>query len=266
MQQAVGLFEVQRPLKQNITLRRVATNAKDFFDPVRKLTRGNVVKILSIEGDFAKVSLMYFDRTEMDVANIDRGPSPARITGFMPRKYLVPVAPSKRSTASPTAQDATPVLPQAGTQKRTPTVSTTAKAAPASTSVDIRSFPPEVPMPDVDLSIIGSKEAPIRQSTGEGRMTTYVLENGTHYKIKIKNNGPVNVRGSLSIDGKDVGRWQYEPRANYEPIERPANVAKKFTFYTIRAVRAAESAVAASAEKTQSAEPATAGDNTFSKN
>ena len=117
----------------------------------------------------------------------------------------------------------------------------------------------------MSLSIIGSKEPPIQKTTAKGKMTTYVLENGAQYKIKIKNNGDVRVRGELFLDGKDVGSYQYEPGTNYEPIERPADVAKKFTFYTIRAVRAAESAVAASAQLVQSAKPATAGKKPLQK-
>ena len=143
------------------------------------------------------------------------------------------------------------------------TLSTAAKATPKSTSIESGSFPPDVPNPDVSLSIIGSKEDPILQSTSEGKMTTYVLENGSHYKVKIKNDGPVSIRGKLSIDGKIMGNWQYKPHTNYQPIERPTRVAKKFTFYTIRAVRAAESAVAASAA--QSAKPASAGKKPLQK-
>ena len=122
-------------------------------------------------------------------------------------------------------------------------------------------FPPPVPGPDVALSIVGSKEPPIRKRVGKGTMTTYVLKNGAHYGVKIKNNGSVQVSAGLFIDGKKMGSWQFEPGVNYEPIERPADVAKKFTFYTIRAVRAAESAVSAYAKKIQSSEPATAGEH-----
>lgn len=82
------LFQVKRPLKTNITLRRRATNAKDFFDPVRKLTKGNIVKILSIEGEFAEV--LFCDTSMVE------------ITGFMPRKYLVPVdAPEVQMSQQP---------------------------------------------------------------------------------------------------------------------------------------------------------------------
>lgn len=91
-------------------------------------------------------------------------------------------------------------------------------------------------------------------------MTTYVLQNGEQYKVVIKNNGRACVQGVLSIDGKDVGTWHFLPGVDYEAIERPSDIAKKFVFYTIRAVRAAEIAVAAATEKIQSAEPATAGE------
>ena len=117
-----------------------------------------------------------------------------------------------------------------------------------------------MPGPDVSLSIIGSKEPPIHKTIGKGTMTTYVMENGAHYKTKIKNNGHVAIQGDLFIDGKKMGRWIYGPGKNYGAIERPLKVAKKFTFYTVRAVRAAESAVAAAAAKVQAAKPATAGE------
>ena len=120
------------------------------------------------------------------------------------------------------------------------------------------SLPPPVPGPDMSMTIVGSKLPPIRESNGA--MVTYVLANGTHYKIKIKNNGSVRVQATLFIDGTNTGALQYEPGVDYVPLERPVDVAKKFTFYTIRAVRAAESAVAAAAQKIQSAEPATAGE------
>ena len=56
-----------------------------------------------------------------------------------------------------------------------------------------------------------------------------------------------------------MGKWVYGPGNEYS-VERPMDVAKKFTFYTVRVVRAAESAVAAAAAAADSRAPATAGE------
>ena len=61
----------------------------------------------------------------------------------------------------------------------------------------------------------------------------------------IKNNGAVEVKAKLYIDGNVVGRFRVRPGVDYEAIERPVDVAKKFTFYTVCAVRTTEGDVTA---------------------
>ena len=126
------------------------------------------------------------------------------------------------------------------TAKKITTIKTEAKAG-----AKAYSLPPPVPGPDFSLSIIGSKLPAIREA--DGAMVSYVLQNGAHYKVDFKNNGVVAARAALYIDGNNVGTFQLKPGVDYEPTERPVSVAKKFTFYTVRAVRAAENKVSASA-------------------
>lgn len=89
-------------------------------------------------------------------------------------------------------------------------------------------------------------------------MTTYMLENGAHYKILVQNKGPVPVEGNLSIDGNGVGHFVYQPNKVHVPLERPLQISKKFRFYTVRAVRAAKAAVAANKRSLSAGEKAVA--------
>ena len=81
---------------------------------------------------------------------------------------------------------------------------------------------------------------PIVDQKNDTEMTKYVLKNGDKYGIKLRNEGHQIVQAVLKIDGCDVGTFIVEPNVDYEPIERPVSIDKKFTFYTVRAVRSAQ--------------------------
>lgn len=101
-----------------------------------------------------------------------------------------------------------------------------------------------IPDPHVSMTIVGSKHPPIKQQDREKgtEMVSYVMANGTQYGVKLINHGQVKVQAILSVDGNKVGTFVLEPSVEYT-VERPVSVAKKFTFYTVRAVRAAQASV-----------------------
>lgn len=71
----------------------------------------------------------------------------------------------------------------------------------------------------------------------------YIMKNGAHYAVLLENDGPITVLATLRIDGRKAGTFVFEPNMEYPPIERPARTAKKFTFYTVRAVKEAKAKV-----------------------
>ena len=66
-----------------------------------------------------------------------------------------------------------------------------------------------------------------------------VLKNGTQYSLDLHNSHPTDCNCDIKIDGTVVGVWRLEAGMECN-IERPADVAKKFTFYTVRNVEAAQ--------------------------
>jgi len=92
------------------------------------------------------------------------------------------------------------------------------------------------------MSILGAKEC-ITDIDRNTRKDTYVLDNGTQWKLKYavspKWTGG-KVQAKVSVDGRDVGTYILRPGVSYAPLERPLDCAKKFTFYTVREVRAAQ--------------------------
>jgi large subunit ribosomal protein L40e len=61
----------------------------------------------------------------------------------------------------------------------------------------------------------------------------YELESGTHYAVQLTNALPLKVVAKLDIDGIRVINYLMQPFES-AIIERPANVAKKFTFYSVQ--------------------------------
>jgi len=101
------------------------------------------------------------------------------------------------------------------------------------------------------MDILGASERITEIEHGE-RRDSYVLANGTQWKVALGANAGdgdgVRVQAKLSVDGREVGTFILKPGRKYEPIERPAgDVAKKFTFYTVREVQAAEKRLRAGA-------------------
>lgn len=100
-------------------------------------------------------------------------------------------------------------------------------------------LPPPVPRPNVSMTILGAFKRGVFVKEDNG----YIMENGAHYSVLLQNNGPVMVKGTLRIDGREAGTFNFEPNKNYNAIERPLHCAKKFTFYTVRAVQEAQAKV-----------------------
>ena len=130
------------------------------------------------------------------------------------------------------------------------------------TTGDLTLLPPPVPQPDMHMTIIGSNFPPIQETNGG---VTYVLKNGSHYQIQFKNNGVVPVETLLLIDDVEMGWFVYKPGVDYVPLQRPSYINKKFTFYTVRAVRAAKAVVSAATAKKQTARRASAGEKAVAK-
>merc|ERR550514_802141 len=101
---------------------------------------------------------------------------------------------------------------------------------------------------DYSMDIVGASERITEIDNGD-RRDSYVLTNGTQWQVVLGvHGGGVRVQAELSVDGRKVGCFVLKPGQNYEPIERPAgDIAKKFTFYTVREVQAAEKRLRAGA-------------------
>lgn len=56
------------------------------------------------------------------------------------------------------------------------------------------------------------------------------LKHGDKYKVFVRNNRKTRARFTLTIDGKKQGVWVLKPHQS-ATIERPASVAKQFTFF-----------------------------------
>jgi len=93
------------------------------------------------------------------------------------------------------------------------------------------------------MDIIGAKER-ITHFDGGSRLDSYVLDNGTQWKMQLGVDAPSfpgkRVQAELSVDGRDVGTFILETGESYVPVERPVDCAQKFTFYTVRTVLAAQ--------------------------
>ena len=97
--------------------------------------------------------------------------------------------------------------------------------------------------PDLcSMTILGAKER-ITEIHGNEKKDSYVLDNGTQWKLQLGVSPCFTgkkVQATVSVDGREVGSFLLRPGHEYEPIERPSDCPKKFTFYTVREVRAAQ--------------------------
>merc|ERR550514_272367 len=92
------------------------------------------------------------------------------------------------------------------------------------------------------MDVLGAKERVTQVDGGEQR-DSYVLDNGTQWSVKLgvsKALVGLKVQADLSVDGRHAGTFILKAGKTYEPIERPTDCAKKFTFYTVRTVQAAQ--------------------------
>ena len=77
------------------------------------------------------------------------------------------------------------------------------------------------------LQIVGAEEH--KESNGEHFC---VMKNGQQYAVQMTNGQQTQCRAELSIDGEPVGRFRLRAGQCSE-IERPTDVARKFTFYSV---------------------------------
>jgi hypothetical protein len=72
----------------------------------------------------------------------------------------------------------------------------------------------------------------------------YVLPHGTEYKIEATNPfSNLKATAEITVDGHVVGRWILQPNQSFA-FDRPASVAKKFTFVRIALAKKADAALA----------------------
>jgi hypothetical protein len=70
-------------------------------------------------------------------------------------------------------------------------------------------------------------------SLGPSTDNSYVeMKDGDHYSISLKNNHSTRCYAKIFIDGNSVGTWVLEPWQRTS-IERPVDIAKKFTFLKV---------------------------------
>jgi len=95
------------------------------------------------------------------------------------------------------------------------------------------------------MTILGADEHIVERS-GNERRDSYVLDNGTQYKVKLGVAASYRgkVQAALTVDGRDVGTFILAGGQSYEPIERPTQSAQRFTFYTVREVVKAQGRLA----------------------
>merc|ERR1712224_1085004 len=76
------------------------------------------------------------------------------------------------------------------------------------------------------MAIMGAKER-ITEIEGDERRDSYVLDNGTQWKVELgvsKAFHGKKVLAELSVDGRSVGDFILVPGESYNPIEHPGNV------------------------------------------
>jgi len=102
------------------------------------------------------------------------------------------------------------------------------------------------------MEVLGAKER-ITEISGDVQRDSFVLDNGTQWRVKLgvcmktRLLRGMKVQAELSVDGRHAGTFILVAGEDYEPIERPTDAAKKFTFYTVRTVQAAQQRAASGA-------------------
>lgn len=81
-------------------------------------------------------------------------------------------------------------------------------------------------------SSASSWSCPRDESTTTTDKSYVEMKDGDHYRIALRNNGSTKCHAKISIDGNHVGTWILEPWSS-ATIERPVDVAKKFTFFKV---------------------------------
>jgi hypothetical protein len=72
-----------------------------------------------------------------------------------------------------------------------------------------------------------SDEGPVEKIIHKGS-NYFALHNGSEYKLKLGNDHKVRVDAHVSVDEEKVGVWRINPYSTVT-VERPANIARKFT-------------------------------------
>ena len=99
------------------------------------------------------------------------------------------------------------------------------------------------------MRVLGARQKVVKVSeeTGEAE-TCYIVDNGTQWSLELGIFETAffkgKVQAEVTVDGSDAGTFILEAGESYNPIERPAHAKKRFTFYTVRTVKAAQKRLA----------------------
>jgi len=97
------------------------------------------------------------------------------------------------------------------------------------------------------MRVLGARQKVIK-SDGNEIETSFILDNGTQWSLELgvfeTERFKGKVQAEVTVDGSEVGTFILEAGESYNPIERPTHAAKKFTFYTVRTVQAAQKRLA----------------------
>ena len=85
------------------------------------------------------------------------------------------------------------------------------------------------------MKILGANEHNVNP---DGSVTA-CLDEGCQYKIRLKSHLPCRSTAVLTVDGNHVGNFRLNPYQCWD-IERTAEQASRFTFYSVRNVMAAK--------------------------
>ena len=68
------------------------------------------------------------------------------------------------------------------------------------------------------------------QKVNKNNGNYFALPHNTEYKLRLSQSRSVNTDATVYVDGKEVGTWRLGKYRGSITIERPSDVAKKFTF------------------------------------
>lgn len=84
--------------------------------------------------------------------------------------------------------------------------------------------------------------APNQDKLNRNGYNYVALNNGTEYKLNLINNRSTDAMAQVFLEGNDIGTWFIPANSNIT-IDRPSNIARKFTFFTETDYRAQQANV-----------------------